>query len=67
MIIKYPVSGYIYVKIPDDLANQVDEDGEEDLTNAEYYAECEAEDIIRDLPDGIDVDYTTGRYEILRR
>lgn len=67
MTIKYPVSGYIYVKIPDDLANQVDEDGDEDLTNAEWYAECTADDIIGKLPDGIDVDYTTGRYEVLRR
>lgn len=66
MTIKYPVSGYIYVKIPDELANEVDEDGCEDLTNAEYYAEQEADDIIRDLPDGIDVDYTAGRYEVLR-
>lgn len=66
MVIKYQVNGYICVKIPDDLANQVDEDGDEDLTNAEYYAECEADDIISDLPDGIEVDYKAGRYEVIR-
>ncbi len=66
MVIKYPVSGFVYVKIPDDLANQVDEDGDEDLTNAEYYADCEAEDMVRNLPDGIDLDVSTGRYEVLR-
>lgn len=66
MVIKYQVNGYIYVKIPDDLANQVDEDGDEDLTNAEYYAEGEADDIISDLPDGIEVDYKAGRYEVIR-
>ncbi len=66
MVIKYPVNGYIYVKIPDDLANQVDEDGCEDLTNAEYYAECEANDIVNALPDGISVDVETGRYELRR-
>jgi len=70
MVFKYPVQGYVYVKIPEGLANKKDEDGDFDYEPAEDYAGQEAKDltndIVRNNESCLSLEVETGRYEVLR-